>query len=223
MNIYEKLQALRVHLLSQRMRKSGRNDFAKYDYFELEDFMPIVIAKMHELKLCSQVSFSSEMGSLTIYNSEMPSEFVDFSSPMATANLKGNHDVQNLGAVQTYLRRYLWVAALEIVEHDAINKTTNPKEAPPIKSQPENTNAAINEPPADIKEPVVQSRTISPEQQKKIIEVSKKNGWTAKMSKAFLADKGFASSSMINEADYDDIIDAFADKLMWEYYSENTK
>jgi hypothetical protein len=29
--------------------------------------------------------------------------------------------VQNLGAVQTYLRRYLWTNAFEIVEHDAID------------------------------------------------------------------------------------------------------
>jgi hypothetical protein len=40
---------------------------------------------------------------------------------MSSAALKGCHEVQNLGAVQTYLRRYLWVAALEIVEHDAID------------------------------------------------------------------------------------------------------
>jgi hypothetical protein len=31
--------------------------------------------------------------------------------------------VQNLGAVQTYIRRYLWVAALEIVEHDALDSS----------------------------------------------------------------------------------------------------
>jgi hypothetical protein len=40
---------------------------------------------------------------------------------MSTAALKGCHEVQNLGAVQTYIRRYLWVAALEIVEHDVVD------------------------------------------------------------------------------------------------------
>jgi hypothetical protein len=40
---------------------------------------------------------------------------------MSTAALKGCHEVQNLGAVETYIRRYLWVTALEIVEHDAID------------------------------------------------------------------------------------------------------
>ena len=42
---------------------------------------------------------------------------------MSEANLKGCHPVQNLGAVETYIRRYLWVAALEIVEHDAVDSS----------------------------------------------------------------------------------------------------
>ncbi len=48
---------------------------------------------------------------------------------MAEAQLKGCHPVQNLGATQTYLRRYLYVLALEIVEHDALDATTG-SEAP---------------------------------------------------------------------------------------------
>ena len=48
---------------------------------------------------------------------------------MADANLKGTHPIQNLGAVETYQRRYLYMAALEIVEHDAID-ASKPVEAP---------------------------------------------------------------------------------------------
>jgi hypothetical protein len=43
---------------------------------------------------------------------------------MKEANLKGCHAIQNLGAVETYTRRYLWVTALEIVEHDVLDATT---------------------------------------------------------------------------------------------------
>jgi hypothetical protein len=43
---------------------------------------------------------------------------------MAEANLKGTHPIQNLGAVETYQRRYLWMTAMEIVEHDALDATT---------------------------------------------------------------------------------------------------
>ena len=42
MNIYEKLQKARVDLQSKGIKKSGKNTFAKYDYYELADFMPAV-------------------------------------------------------------------------------------------------------------------------------------------------------------------------------------
>jgi hypothetical protein len=57
---------------------------------------------------------------------------------MSKAELKGCHDVQNLGAVQTYLRRYLWTAAFEIVEHDALDATTGSvKPEPKVEPKPE--------------------------------------------------------------------------------------
>jgi hypothetical protein len=52
---------------------------------------------------------------------------------MAEANLKGCHPVQNLGATETYIRRYLWQTALEIVEHDAIDGTESVQERKEIK------------------------------------------------------------------------------------------
>jgi hypothetical protein len=48
---------------------------------------------------------------------------------MADANLKGCYPIQNLGAVETYTRRYLWVSAMEIVEHDALDSS------PPVKEE----------------------------------------------------------------------------------------
>jgi hypothetical protein len=54
---------------------------------------------------------------------------------MSRAELKGCHEVQNLGAVQTYLRRYLWTTAMEIVEHDALDATTGSVEVKPKQLQ----------------------------------------------------------------------------------------
>jgi hypothetical protein len=42
---------------------------------------------------------------------------------MATAALKGAHDIQNLGAVESYQRRYLWMTALELTESDPIDSS----------------------------------------------------------------------------------------------------
>jgi hypothetical protein len=50
---------------------------------------------------------------------------------MGSANLKGCHEIQNIGACETYSTRYLWTAALCIVEHDALDATTGKSEPAP--------------------------------------------------------------------------------------------
>jgi hypothetical protein len=71
--------------------------------------------------ICGTVTFYTDIAILTITDMDDVTQFIEFKSPMSSAALKGCHDVQNLGAVQTYLRRYLWTNAFEIVEHDAID------------------------------------------------------------------------------------------------------
>jgi hypothetical protein len=142
MNVYKKLQQARLKLQSAPLRKSGRNKFAGYEYFELADFLPTIQTIFAEVGLCGTVSFGTELATLTIVDVEATDNtqpnFVIFSSPMSTAELKGCHAIQNLGAVQTYLRRYLWVAAMEIVEHDALDATTgsDSKKAEPTVESP---------------------------------------------------------------------------------------
>ena len=121
MNVYQKLNAARQKFHSIELKKSGHNKFANYRYFELGDFIIPALGIFQEVGLTGIISFGKETADLRIINNEKPEEVIVIESPMSSAALKGCHEVQNLGAVQTYLRRYLWVAALEIVEHDAID------------------------------------------------------------------------------------------------------
>jgi len=123
MSIHKKLMEARIKLQNTKLTKSGHNKFAGYDYFELGDFLPQIQNIFSELGLCGIVSFGIDTAWLTITDIETDKE-VKIISPMAEANLKGCHPIQNLGAAQTYLRRYLWVTAMEIVEHDALDATT---------------------------------------------------------------------------------------------------
>tara|TARA_R110000868_G_scaffold357179_2_gene618622 strand:- start:117 stop:464 length:348 start_codon:yes stop_codon:yes gene_type:complete len=63
---------------------------------------------------------------------------------MSTAQLKGCHEVQNLGAVLSYIRRYLWVTALEILEHDALDSTSG-QDTPSKPKQAKLTDEQIKE------------------------------------------------------------------------------
>lgn len=127
MSVYKKLQEARVKLQSINLKKSGKNKFAGYEYFELGDFLPAIQKICNEIGLCGVVSFNKEEATLSIYDVDGGGPIV-FSSPMSSAQLKGCHDVQNLGAVQTYLRRYLWTNAFEIIEHDALDAITGKKD-----------------------------------------------------------------------------------------------
>lgn len=129
MNLYEKLANARVELQEMGLRKSGKNTFAKYDYFELGDMMPAINRLMAKYKMLGMCSFNEDYATLSIFDAEKPEDVIVFKSPMSTAELKGCHPVQNLGAVETYIRRYLWTAAFEIVECDALDATTGKPKA----------------------------------------------------------------------------------------------
>ena len=122
MSVLAKLNEARKQFHAAKIKKTGRNTFAGYDYFELADFLVPALQIFDNLKLSAVVSFGVDLATMTLTDLEDGSQFA-ITSPMSTANLKACHAVQNLGAVQTYLRRYLWVAALEIVEHDAIDSS----------------------------------------------------------------------------------------------------
>jgi hypothetical protein len=123
MNVYQKLNEARDEFHQAKLKKSGHNKFANYYYFELGDFVIPALEIFKQIGLTSIISFGKEEASMTIVNNDKPEEKIIITSPMSSAALKGCHEVQNLGAVQTYIRRYLWVAALEVLEHDALDGT----------------------------------------------------------------------------------------------------
>lgn len=118
MNVYSKLQTARVRLQESNLKKSGENKFAGFKYFELGDFLPSINKIFDELKLSSFINFTKEEAKLIIINSEKIDETIEFTCPVVDLTLKGANAIQNLGGTQTYLRRYLYMNALEIVEND---------------------------------------------------------------------------------------------------------
>lgn len=141
MNKFEKLQAARVQLQNKKLKKSGKNKFAGFEYFELSDFLPIVNVIFSELKLFSLFKIVDTMAYLLIYDIEKPDdEPIEFNIPTAELELKGCNAIQALGGVNTYCKRYLYLNALEIVESDLFDSTSGQSEikqvAPKIKVEP---------------------------------------------------------------------------------------
>ena len=127
MTIFEKLNEARLRFQNAGIQKSGKNAYAGYTYYELSDILPEVNKLANELKFCCVVNFENEIARLDFCDLEKD-EKITFTSPMSSASLKGCHEVQNLGAVETYIKRYLYQNCFEIVESDVLDETMNPAE-----------------------------------------------------------------------------------------------
>ena len=149
MNIFEKMQLAKELILKANLKKSGRNAFANYTYYELADLLPTIIQICNKVKLFTKVSFNDEYAVLEIINIEKPDETIEYTSPMKELNLKGANAVQALGGVETYQRRYLYMAAFDIIENDMFDGAVNPednKELPKIPQKAtKETLAKMNE------------------------------------------------------------------------------
>lgn len=123
MSVHKKLSEARDLFHKTKLKKTGHNKFAGYYYFELGDFLIPALEVFKSVGLLSVISFGNETATMRIIDIDKPEDQIVIESPLSSASLKGAHEIQNLGAVQTYLRRYLWVSALEIVEHDAVDSS----------------------------------------------------------------------------------------------------
>ena len=134
MNVYEKLVEARVRFQSSNVKKSGQNKFAGYSYYELADILPVINSLSKELKFAVIVYFEDDTWKLDFVDTEKGDK-ITFTFPHSTAQLKGCHEVQNVGAVNTYSKRYLYQNAFEIVEADALDSTMNPNDQPLPRKQ----------------------------------------------------------------------------------------
>ena len=126
-NIYKKLQKCRVELNNLNLKKSGLNKFAKFKYYELEDFLPVITVMFDRDGLCDIFSRDSENAILIIVNVDNPDEQIKFTTNTADDVGQIKNPIQKLGSTTTYMKRYLYMAALNISENDVVDSLDNTK------------------------------------------------------------------------------------------------
>ena len=176
-NIYKKLASARVSLQSAGLSKSGYNNFLRFKYFELSDFLPEVNRLSVQLGFFTRFSISGNVASLEVRDSDKPEEVITFSVDIAETlqaqrvfceavvsttckkaearSWKDEKDlkplnvsiIQELGKNITYLRRYLLLIAFEICECDMIDASGNDADAP-AQAQAQQKKAARQAAPA---------------------------------------------------------------------------
>lgn len=140
MNVYQKLAIARAELGNRPLKKSGFNKFSGFSYFELSDFISEITKIFKDLNLVSVFKIKpNDLGIETAYmdivNADNPNDIVSFEASTAEAVVKGASTIQILGAKHTYMRRYLWLEAMEIAENDAQNVQEESKEEQPTQKQ----------------------------------------------------------------------------------------
>ena len=152
-NLNESIIKIRVELQNAKLKKSGKNKFAGFDYFELADFLP----KLNELMLSEGLNdrfyIKDDLATLEIQKGgeintyTMP--FVMFETPTnrredkttgEVYEVKTMQDIQYLGALNTYYKRYLYLNAFGITDGEIIDSMNNEE----IKSEPKATPRQID-------------------------------------------------------------------------------
>lgn len=163
LNVYQKLILARKRFLERNVKKSGVNRQLEFQYFELQDIVPSATRIFQNLGLLGVVQFppveknadtglaSEPVATMTVLNTDRPSETIEFMVPYREVEqIKSNagksvtNPLQALGSSVTYLRRYLWMLAMDIVEQDDVDATLSQPEpqAKTPTSKPTATQAA---------------------------------------------------------------------------------
>lgn len=144
MNVYQKLIKARAMFLAKKVTKSGKNMNLEFTYFELADIVPAAIEIFSEVGLVSVPWITPDEAVLTIIDTDAPDQSVIFRLPftpiepiITNSGKKATNEMQALGASITYIRRYLYMIALDIVEPDTIDSSAGlPEEKPKKQTAP---------------------------------------------------------------------------------------
>jgi hypothetical protein len=117
-NIGQKIQIIKKRLLESNLKKSGYNKFSNFKYYELQDFVPNIIRLCNDFGLLTVFDFTETEGTLKIIDIDDMNSKIEYRVPMTKPEIKGCNEVQNLGGSITYLKRYLFINAFDIIEND---------------------------------------------------------------------------------------------------------
>jgi len=192
MNAHQKLSNARVKLQKSEIKKSGKNKHLGFEYFELADFLPTINEINLELGIVTSFSISETLATLTVFNAEKPEETIVFTSPVAHAKLQGNASpIQELGSQHTYMRRYLYLMAYEIIENDSLDAQI----APQGQNNQQSTNTSSN------------VKKLSDGQIKRLYAISNSKGRTAEqVNAAVKSHYKVESVADLSKKQYDEIV-----------------
>lgn len=133
MTVEQKILILRKRIKELNLKATGYNSHAKYNYYQLSDFLPHTIDICSELGLYDEYSEAGEYKTLTICDAEKPNDVRVYqikkteippvlpnqpTEKVGSAMQKVGNNAQAVGSVDTYFMRYLYRNMLKLTEPD---------------------------------------------------------------------------------------------------------
>lgn len=186
LNVYQKLQMARAKFLSSGVKKTGKNIHLEFTYFELVDIVPVAERIFSEVGLLGVPRFESEIAYMDIIDIDHPEQFapITFYAPfsqiepiVSNSGKEVTNKMQALGSSITYMRRYLWQLALDIIETDDIDPNIGAGSDAPAPAAPKTNKTTKPATPAqrnEIKKEVTSSDAPADELQIKALKAALK-------------------------------------------------
>lgn len=139
----------------QKMKQSGRNNFQNFDYFETKDIFPVVREVCRKFGMKTKFDWDVENQVMTLTITDTNDGTTDVSRiPVApvTASDPGKY-MQDVGRIQTYAQRYLYIQVFEISVPDDIDNRDQKKMQQKTVKKAQKTVTKKTEEPATEPEP----------------------------------------------------------------------
>lgn len=144
-NLNESIIQIRVDLQKSKIKKSGKNKYAGFEYYELADFLPRLNELMLQYGINDKFTIEEDKATLTLIKGEEAQSynipFERFDTPLVNKKDKNGtllkdkngeyiqtpsmQDIQYLGALNTYYKRYLYLNAFGITDGEVIDSLDN--------------------------------------------------------------------------------------------------
>ena len=146
--LYGKLKQIKVELRKVINTKSGYNTHSKFKYYQLEDFLPQILEAFSKYNIYNEYSIDTDLeiveertdfdeetnktyktvtkrpveyAYLYLKNLDNEDDEMVYRLKTAEASVYGAAAIQNLVAKITYMKRYIYMSLLDIVEPDAVD------------------------------------------------------------------------------------------------------
>lgn len=128
-NLNESIIQIRVDLQNSKIKKSGINKYAGFAYYELADFLPRLNELMLQYGINDKFTIEEDKATLTLIKGEETQSynipFERFDTPLNKNGSPSMQDIQYLGALNTYYKRYLYLNAFGITDGEVIDSMDN--------------------------------------------------------------------------------------------------